>query len=137
MGTSRSGDWVAEALLFSGRPNPRWSVGDAAVGDLLAAWDRLPPRRSPAAAPPPLGYRGCALRAPDGRVWRATAATVTLFPPARTAGLDEVVRDDAGRAFERRVLRTAPPGLLPRFAVGPDPDPVDAGGAAPEEPEPR
>lgn len=117
--------------MFSGRPNPRWSVGHAIVGELLAAWDRLSPGRGPAAELPPLGYRGCALRAPDGRVWLAAAATVTLCRPGQAAA-DEVVRDDPGHAFERRLLGTAPPGLLPGSGPGPTrPDRPGAGGSEP------
>lgn len=103
MDTSRSSDWTARALVFSGRPDPLWTVDDRAVAELVAAWSALTAARGPATAPP-LGYRGVVLRAPDGRTWSAFGGTVT-------AGAE--VREDPGRAFERRLLDTAPPGLLP------------------------
>lgn len=114
MGTSRSADWTAEALLFSGRPNPRWQVDPAAAAGVLAVWERLASRSGPAAVPPPLGSRGCALRSPDGSVWRSVAGTVTLHASGRPAE----ARDDRTREFERALLATAPPGIVP--AIPPD-----------------
>jgi hypothetical protein len=63
---------------------------------------------SAAPAAPVLGYRGCVLRAPDGREWRVAGGTVTA-----PAGEDAEMRADPGRRFERLVLASAPPGTLP------------------------
>jgi hypothetical protein len=112
MGTSRSGDWLAQALVFSGRPDPAWVVPGSTVEQLLGLWAELPsgPGRRP--DPPPLGYRGSLLRAPDGRTWRSFGGSVTLEDGRLTQ-----VRDDPGRRFERLLLATAPAGTLPPFSA--------------------
>jgi hypothetical protein len=91
--------------VFSGRPDPEWTVDADTADALIEVWEQLAPRGGPAAVPPPLGYRGVALRSPDGRVWSAYAGTVML---------DDEVRADSAREFERRLLATAPPGAVPR-----------------------
>ena len=76
----------------------------------LTAGEALPrpiPRRraaEPAAEAPPLGYRGCWLRAPDGREWRAGGGGVECGGDARA---------DPDGAVERAILATEPPGVLP------------------------
>jgi hypothetical protein len=112
MDTSRSTDWLAQALVYSGRPDPTWVVPSGAVQELLGLWADLPPGREQHPGPPPLGYRGCLLRAPDGRTWRASGGSVTLED-----GLPAEVRADPDRRFERLLLATAPPGTLPPFAA--------------------
>jgi hypothetical protein len=108
MGTSRSADWLAQALVFSGRPDPTWVVPGSTVEKLLSLWAELPSRPDGGPGPPPLGYRGCLLRAPDGRTWRSYGGVVTL-----AEGHLEQVRDDTEHRFERLLLATAPPGTLP------------------------
>jgi hypothetical protein len=108
MGTSRSADWLAQALAFSGRPDPTWVVPGSSVDTLLDLWAGLPARPDPGPDPPPLGYRGCLLRAPDGRTWRSYGGAVTLSQDNL-----ELIRDDADRRFEQTLLATAPPGTLP------------------------
>ena len=108
MGTSRSADWLAQALVFSGRPDPAWVVPGSVVEKLLGLWADLPSRPDRGPSPPPLGYRGCLLRAPDGRTWRSYGGTVTLSE----RNLKQV-RDDADHRFEQMLLATAPPGTLP------------------------
>src|SRR5215204_2935021 len=90
MATSRSPEWNARALLFSGRPDPTWPVPESVVNELYALWSALGPRSGAPPAAPLLGYRGCVLRAPDGREWRAFGGAVTLTTPE---GVD--VRSDA------------------------------------------
>ena len=110
MATSRSCDpWIGSASLFSGRPDPTWPVADAEVRELMGLWERLEadPRKVQPAVPP-LGYRGCSLTAPDGRCWHALGGRVT------TGGsLARKARRDPGRTFEKKLLATAPPGILP------------------------
>jgi hypothetical protein len=108
MGTSRSADWLAQALVFSGRPDPTWVVPGSTAEKLLNLWASLPSRPNPGPDPPPLGYRGCLLRAPDGRTWRSYGGAVTL-----SEGNLQQVRDDADHRFEQMLLATAPPGMLP------------------------
>lgn len=107
MGTSRSGDpegWAAGASVFSGRPDPRWSVSPELGERLAGLWDGLPAWTGQRPAPPPLGYRGCRLEAPDGRGWTAFGQLVEKEGEARR---------DAAQDFERALIASAPPGTLP------------------------
>ena len=97
----------ASALAFSGRPDPRWPVSDAEAAELEALWCRLEPS-PPGSPPPPLGYRGCTLRIAPDREYFAYRGVVT-----RTAAQASESRIDAAREFEKRVIATAPAGLLP------------------------
>jgi hypothetical protein len=128
MATSRSPDaWTACADVFSGRPNPTWEVPAPLARELASAFLRLPRAAPdvgapsvgatttpgvgarPASGSPALGYRGCALRSPDGELWRAGAGVVS----SSLGGREGEARSDAGRAWERRLLASAPDGVLP------------------------
>ena len=107
MVTSRSTEesgWIASASVFSGRPDPTWPVPPALGARLADLWDRLPAWVGERPVPPALGYRGCRLTAPDGRVWSAFQELVTLVAEGR--------RDDV-REFERSLIASAPAGTLP------------------------
>jgi hypothetical protein len=110
MGTSRSTDWVAKALVFSGRPDPTWVVPSSAAEELLRLWAGLPSSTHQRSSPPPLGYRGCLLQAPDGRTWESSGGQVTL-----TEGHMTQTRGDPDRRFERLLLASAPANTLPPF----------------------
>jgi hypothetical protein len=107
MGTSKSNEWTATALVFSGRVDPVWEVPPEWVARLLAAWEELAPGGSPVQARP-LGYRGVALSAPDGRTWLANDRIVVLED-----GLAHDTRVDIGRSWEHMLVGTAPEGLVP------------------------
>ena len=112
MATSRSdsGDeWTAGVLLFSGRPDPVWSVAEDTAKRLQAVWETLAPWTGPLPNAPPLGYRGSFLRNDEERTWHAFGGVVTSANGARS----ESRRDD-GRMFERALLETAPPDLVPQ-----------------------
>jgi hypothetical protein len=110
MGTSNSNDrWSASAALFSGREDPVWTVAPAQAYRLAEMWERLedaPEGREMTTGR--LGYRGCALRAPDGREWRAYRGVVAAESPDGPQ-----LRLDPQGAFERGLLATAPAGTLP------------------------
>jgi hypothetical protein len=97
-------------VVFSGRRDPMWSVPPDVAHELKGIWESLPVSKSPALATsaPPLGYRGCFLRHPDGTEWSAFAGVVTCRSKTRAES-----RRDIGREFERAVLATAPTGVLP------------------------
>lgn len=113
MGTSKSTEqgteYLAGVSIFSGRPDPTWTVSQSAAERLQSLWDSLEasPRAQP--QPPPLGYRGCFLRhAAEGREWMAYKGVVTL----KTSAGDEA-RSDESRKFESLLLKSAPEGLIP------------------------
>lgn len=112
MVTSRSSrpasQWIVGVRVFSGRPDPTWEPNPGVVAALLATWEQLEPAHGVPPAPPPLGYGGSFLRDPDGREWSAYAGMVTLRDDSRS-----VWRGDPDRQFERALLASAPPGLLP------------------------
>lgn len=110
MDTSRSTDWTATALVFSGRPDPSWPVPPDAVVRLLALWDELPVGGSEV-EPPPLGYRGTSVSDPDGTTWLARGGTVQ-----RSGRQSSETRLDTDGRWERTLVRTAPDGLLPPLA---------------------
>jgi hypothetical protein len=101
---TRSGPCQATAFLSTERPDPQWKVPGASARRLEELWQQLP--SSPATPPqlPALGYRGCTLNCgPRGR-WFAYGGVVV-------AG--DTYRNDPDRSFERALLQSAPPGVLP------------------------
>jgi hypothetical protein len=116
--TQPSVAWRAGALVYSGRPDPNAQQVDG----LMALWNRMAAASAWNEPPSRLGYRGCWLAAPDGRRWMAFDGAVACYAPRqRPGGPSErhpgpiEVRRDAGRAFERALLATAPAGTsLPR-----------------------
>jgi hypothetical protein len=109
MATSKSREaWIAGALLYSGRPDPTWSVSTAAARRLQDLWSTLPVTEKTAPDPSRLGYRGAFLRTSLQQQWIAFSGLVSLQTPF---GIE--VRADIERQFEKDLLATAPKGLLP------------------------
>ena len=117
----RSGLWQAGAWVYSGRPDPRWTVQAPEVVELTAVWNGLPALAEWYEPMPRLGYRGCWLESPDGGRWIAHDRAIAFYAPraeapshGRRSGPTEVRRDEE-RAFERALLATAPAGTpVPR-----------------------
>ena len=99
-------------LLYSGRPDPQWAVSDDQVERLAGIWTTLTPTATRAAASK-LGYRGVELHLDDGESYLADASGVT-----RSREGSSETRADPGRAFERGIIDTAPPGTIPPGAPG-------------------
>jgi hypothetical protein len=113
MATSKSGDrghgWIAGAFLYSGRPDPTWSVSKRIVNRSQELWESLPiADEKSGPKPAALGYRGSFLRGPSKREWIAFNGVVSLKTPA---GIQ--VRKDVAKEFEKTLLSSAPKGLLP------------------------
>ena len=111
MDTSRSPEqdkWIAGALVYSGRRDPTWPVPVDLGRRLEKLWAGLPEWSGERPPLPVLGYRGCMLTAPDGRVWRAFRELVTLAADSRR---------DSEREFERSLIASAPAGVLPPSAL--------------------
>jgi hypothetical protein len=113
MAISKSADphnkWRAEALAFSGRPNPEWAVSEAEAGRLMQLWDSMKPATNSAVSIATLGYRGCALKGSENQEWLANRGVVSL----RKSGTVIESRGDPERDFERLLLLSAPEGLIP------------------------
>jgi hypothetical protein len=112
MATSRSNDapeaWTAGVRLFSGRPDPRWTLTRAWALRLEVLWRALQPGDLTSPTAPPLGYRGCLVCHGSDRRWEAYQGVVTLVSEG-----GREVRKDPRRAFERLVFETAPTDVLP------------------------
>lgn len=99
---------TAGVLLYSGRRDPEWTVPADAADALTTALEGLPELAEGEQAPSRLGYRGAWLRTDDGSRVVVFNGLVTT-PGGR-------FRADPDRAFERAILDTAPPGVLPMGA---------------------
>ncbi len=99
---------IGGVFLFSGRPNPEWELGEDAITELLKVWNTLKPMRSGHQPAPKLGYQGCYLRCPNNQEWIAFEGVVTL----RKFDTLEY-RQDGERKFEKKLLSSAPKGVLP------------------------
>lgn len=98
-----------ELDIFSGRPNPRWTLSDAAAREFT---DRL--AALPAAAPETLagnlGYRGFVVDVVDG----TTTGRVQVQGGGVHVGLPDsppAFRRDSGRALEKWLFQTGMPFL--------------------------
>jgi hypothetical protein len=104
-----AGEWTARAQIFSGRPNPQWRLEAREAESLVEKWRSLPPFKGDLPKPPILGYQGCSLQdVPGNREWYAFGGVVSQ---ETMQGVDRRL-DDRG-LFERRLLASAPEGLLP------------------------
>jgi len=84
--------------VFSGRPNPEWTLDAAQEAQLRARLASLSTTRDAPLEPPGLGYRGLLLRLDTGPKFRVCAGTV--------AGPGTLLLD-RGRALERWLLASA------------------------------
>jgi hypothetical protein len=108
MGTSRSNNWTACALVFSGRPSPTWPLASTDALRLIGLWSALPATDNAAPNTPKLGYAGCVLEDGAGTEWRAHDGVAVS-----TSGTTIETRADTERRFERGILATAPADVLP------------------------
>jgi hypothetical protein len=112
MATSKSSKqatrWTAGALIFSGRPDPTWTIDQRTARRLEKLWASLPPWPGPVPGGPVLGYRGCFVKSSDSREWFTYGGVATL----RAHGSSESRRDKDQR-FEKLLLTSAPKGIIP------------------------
>lgn len=112
MDTSRSGNegkqWIATALVYSGRRNPSWRVNEEHARQLQQIWGELELYPGEFSKPKALGYSGCTLLAPGGDQWLAYGDVVS-----RSHGDGIELRSDPERRFEKAVLSSAPAQSLP------------------------
>ncbi len=99
---------IARALIFSGRPDPTWTIDDSTLNTLEKIWESLVPVKGEEPFIPPLGYRGCRIICNSGFEWLVYKYLVTLNRGGKTES-----REDRNRAVEKLVISSAPEGLLP------------------------
>lgn len=100
---------TASAWIYSGRPDPEWSLDAEHLTALRRLWQGLPPAGSGPPSAPPLGYRGTSVRCDSGDRWIAYRGVVTF----QRGSAKPQHREDPGRRFEHAVLATAPANTLP------------------------
>jgi hypothetical protein len=101
--------WIAGVYIFSGRPDPIWSLNRETVEELEKVWESLENAETATSSPPGLGYRGCFVRdRSKNREWNTYRVDVSL----RSNGNTEL-RIDNNCRFEALVLSSAPQGTLP------------------------
>jgi hypothetical protein len=94
--------------IYSGRPDPMWTLGPHQMVELRRRLTELKPSGDRALPPEPgLGYRGLHVSIADG-----DHGHVVQVRSGKVAYGGRILRDD-GRALERWLLSTAPPELAP------------------------
>jgi hypothetical protein len=104
--------WIAGAFVFSGRPDPTWPVNNKLIKQLEKIWNSLEPLTDKYPSPSILGYRGCFVRNNVDREWFAYGGVVIFKRDNRSES-----RLDRQSTFEKSVLSSAPPNLLPSYLV--------------------
>jgi hypothetical protein len=94
---------IVELDIFSGRPNPRWELGEPARRELYRTEQALNLAEAAANAPPPLGYRGF-VYAIDGETRRAYLGQVECGGS---------LLDDPEHSIERLLLDALPDEFAP------------------------
>ena len=104
-----------EADLFSGRPNPAWTL-DAAEAEDLADLLRLLPPGGAAPEPPGLGYRGMVVRGVEAALPGCTELRLFRGAAAAECAAGPRTFTDRERAVERWLVDSArrrlDPGLV-------------------------
>jgi hypothetical protein len=98
---------IARAFIFSGRPDPSWTVTNTLMKQLENIWNSLEVTHEIPSAPTH-GYRGCLLNDKIKRKWFVYKNIIRLS----TNGFSET-RLDKYSKFEKLLLSSAPPGILP------------------------
>jgi hypothetical protein len=106
-----------ELDIFSGRPNPKWTLSPAQEAEWLARSSSLPADSSQTGSEPPgLGYRGLVLHGPyDALSGYEQMAPAACAYPVRVYGETVSCADcryrDPGRQLESWLLATAEESL--------------------------
>lgn len=99
---------IGGILIFSGRPDPFWSINEKHTKKLKEIWNSLNNFSGKLPVAPLLGYRGCFLQCSTELEFFAYNGFVTL-----KSNEEVETRSDKNRVFEKFLLSTAPEGTLP------------------------
>ena len=97
-----------EVDVFSGRPNPSWSLPEGVHASLMSMWDEASPCPPGLIHESRLGYRGITLVCDDGSQFDAFEGKICYSHDSSSEW-----RVDADRGFEKTLLTSAPADLLP------------------------
>lgn len=100
---------VAYATLdiFSGRPNPRWQIDDAATTAILAQLAQLAPANKGFTPVNKLGYRGFIVELPDSATGKTSTISVYRQSVVQRSEGVAVVYDDPSSAIEQILISSA------------------------------
>ncbi|HXQ68328.1 MAG TPA: hypothetical protein VN980_17295 [Alphaproteobacteria bacterium] len=87
--------------IFSGRPNPRWTLDSAAASSLFKRLAALVTESGSRLEPPGLGYRGLLVESEDGP---RIETPIRIYRGTVYRGIARLA--DPGRALERWLLAT-------------------------------
>ena len=99
-----------ELDIFSGRPNPAWTLSASQRDELLRLL-RIERPKVAGPALPGLGYRGLTVRVQQGR------KTDVFHVSDGAIEIDRGHRADTGNAIERFLLKTMPAELKTQFST--------------------
>ena len=88
---------VVTMNIYSGRPDPTWTLEGGDLAELMTRLDALPEAQGAPPASGALGYRGLTVSFPDGQ---------ELQTAAGRAAIGAAAFDDKGRGFERWIVGT-------------------------------
>jgi hypothetical protein len=88
--------------VFSGRPDPTFTLSEAEVADIRRQLEGMKPAEAPAAGTGRLGYRGIKVESASGPGWAIIAADGTIRVDQKSAASYFA---DPGRKLETQILR--------------------------------
>lgn len=104
----------ASAIIFSGRPDPIWSLPVELADQIVRLWTSSTPLPECADAPSGLGYRGFRVRV-AGDEWIVCDGAITRY----RGGVPIESREDADYQAERLLLASSPPDSIPPELIDP------------------
>lgn len=100
--------YIGSLQIYSGRPNPVWDVPVETGIALENIWELLAPYTGVSHKHTRLGYSGCKMLVENGIEFLAFNGIVTRYQSGKVE-----LRADQNRTFEKTILNTAPPGIIP------------------------
>lgn len=101
--TTQQTSWLAEVMLFSGRPNPQWRLKKKDADRFLEYWESAPLSASDTEQSSRLGYNGCRISIDKDTYWLINNGQITFFN-----GKNTVYKTDEAKKAEKWILSTAP-----------------------------
>jgi hypothetical protein len=97
--------WTVIALIYSGRPDPRWDLSEEQTDHFLSLWRQAGNSETETVIPSVSGYKGIRILSPGKQFLIYNGIMTVIENQLRTSK-----RDDQ-RSIERFLLNTSPPGI--------------------------